>query len=332
MNYSYFCGIDISKQHLDFCLLDASGHIVREHRCSNRPSEIAELVATLPVGDTGQVLFCAEHTGMYGYGLGKVAADQSLALWMEHPAQIKACSGVQRGKTDPADATRIAQYAQRYRDRAALVQPESRQIEQLRYLQSERVLLVADRAKYKGQLTDQHPHMDPRAYADKSDRLEAIVAVFDEQIAQIDRRIAELLQADPVLGQQNKLLQSIPGVGPRLALAMIVLTGGFTRFENPRAFCCYSGVAPFVWHSGTQTQSRGRVSHRADKRIKSLLHMGALSAVGCAGELRDYYRRKCQEGKPKMSVINAVRSKLVHRMFAVIKRGQPYQPQLAEVA
>ena len=332
MNYSYFCGIDISKQHLDFCLLDACGLIVREQRCSNCPGEIAELVEKLPVDDTGQVLFCAEHTGMYGYGLGKVAGEQSLALWMEHPAQIKACSGVQRGKTDPADATRIARYARRYRDRAVLAQPEPRQIEQLRYLQSERVLMVADRAKYKGQLTDQQSHMDPGAYADKAVRLAAIIAVFDEQIALIDQKIEHLLQADPVLARQNRLLQSVPGVGPRLALAMIVLTGGFTRFTGPRAFCCYSGVAPFVWHSGAQTQSRGRVSHRADKRIKSLLHMGALAAVGRAGELQDYYRRKCEEGKPKMSVINAVRSKLVHRMFAVIKRGQPYQPLLVEGA
>lgn len=332
MNYSYFCGVDISKQHLDFCLVDASGRAVLEQRCCNRPDDIAGLVATLPAGDLRRVLFCAEHTGMYGYGLAKVAAEQALALWMEHPAQIKACSGVQRGKTDPADALRIARYGWRYRDRAVLARPESSQIERLRQLQSERALLVADRAKYKGQLTDQQPHMDARAYADKSARLEAIVRVFDEQIAQIDRRINQQMEGDPVLLEQNRLLQSIPGVGPRLAVAMMVLTGGFTRFTSPRAFCCYSGIAPFVWHSGAQTHTRSRVSHRADKRIKALLHMGALSVVARPGELQDYYRRKCAEGKPKMCVINVVRSKLVHRMFAVIKRGQPYQPILGEVA
>ena len=332
MNYSYYCGVDISKCHLDLCLLDGAGRQLGQYRCANRPADISKLVATLPVGDTGRVLFCAEHTGMYGWGLGQVAGEQSLALWMEHPAQIKASSGVQRGKTDPADAARIARYARRYHDRVVLARPESRTIEQLRYLQSERALMVADRATYKGQLSDQQAYMEPGAYHAKSKRLAALIAVFDEQIACIDRQIKELLQAEPVLSEQNRLLQSIPGVGPQLALAMMVLTGGFTRFDSPRAFCCYSGVAPFVWHSGSQTHSQGRVSHRADKRMKSLLHLGALAAVGRSGELQDYYRRKCEEGKPKMSVINAVRGKLVHRMFAVIKRGKPYQPLLAEVA
>lgn len=332
MNYSYYCGIDISKQHLDFCLVDGAGRQLGQYRCGNGSAEIARLVEALPVPEPGQVLFCAEHTGMYGYGLARVAAGQSLALWMEHPAQIKACSGVQRGKSDPADAARIARYAQRYRDRAVLAQPETEPLQPLRQLQSERALMVADRAKYKGQLTDQQAYMEPGAYRAKSERLGAIIAVFDQQIACIDQKIEQLLQADPVLARQNRLLQSIPGVGPRLALAMIVLTGGFTRFECPRAFCCYSGVAPFRWHSGSQTHSRGRVSHRADKRIKSLLHMGALAVIARPGELQDYYRRKCGEGKPKLSVINAVRGKLVHRMFAVIKRNQPYQPILETTA
>ena len=208
----------------------------------------------------------------------------------------------------------------------------SSDIEQLQYLQSERVLLVADRAKYKGQLGDQKEHMPQGAYRAKAERLTTIIAVFDEQIARIDRRINELISQDQVLDRQNKLLQSIPGVGPRLALAAIILTKGFTSFESARAFSCYCGIAPFVWHSGGQTHTRARVSHRADKRMKSLLHMGAMAAVQREGELREYYLRKCEEGKPKMSVLNAVRSKLVHRMFAVIKKGEMYQQRIPKFA
>lgn len=332
MKYSYFCGIDISKKHIDLCLVDNQGTAVFSSRCQNRQRELIELFDRLPVVDLSEILLCAENTGMYGYNLQQVVIRYSLDLWMEHPGQLKARSGLQRGKTDPVDAHRIACYARRYSDQAHLFEEIDSQLDQLRYLQSERVLLVADRAKYKGQLGDQKEHMPQAAYQAKAGRLEAIVTAFDEQIAIIDCRITELINQDQGLNHQFKLLQSIPGIGPRVALAAIILTKGFTCFDSSRAFCCYCGIAPFVWHSGGQTHTRGRVSHRADKRMKTLLHMGALSAVQQQGELREYYLRKCEEGKPKMSVLNAVRSKLVHRMFAVIKKGEMYQRKIPQFA
>jgi transposase len=326
MNYSYIAGIDISKYHLDLCLIDTNQTICSQLRCPNNASAIRETLQQLPVEDTSCVLLCAEHTGMYGYHLNQVAHELEMDLWMEHPAQIKASGGLQRGKSDPVDSFRIASYGLRYCDKAKLVSPDSESLQQLAHLQSERALLVADRAKYKGQLRDQKDHMHPRAYQDKSVRLKALITAFDRQIEAIDERIEQLVSEDSTLERQNRLLQSVPGVGPRVALAMIVATKAFTCFESPRAFCCYSGVAPFTWHSGNNTHSRARVSHRADKRIKSLLHLGAMAAIKRPGDLQDYYRRKCEEGKAKMSVLNAVRSKLVHRMFAVIKRNEYYIP------
>jgi transposase len=329
MNYSYFCGCDVSKNHIDFCLLDQQDHIYLECRSKNTIPELIKALSTLPVG-IGRVLLCAEHTGMYGYNLRSAAADLSIPLWVEHPAQINASLALKRGKSDPLDAERIARYAFRNRDKARLVKPAGQPLQKLKYLQSERTLLVADRAKYKGQLRDQKAHMPAEVWNPKSLRLQTLIGAFSDQIKQIDKAIAELVQADSVIGNQYQLLQSIPGVGPRLSLAVIVATNGFADFTCPRAFSCYCGVAPFVWHSGRNTYSRARVSHRADKRIKSLLHMGALSAINCPGELKEYYLRKTEEGKAKMSVVNAVRSKLIHRMFAVIKKGQKYSPVLQQ--
>ncbi|OAV65946.1 Transposase IS116/IS110/IS902 family protein [Bacteroidales bacterium Barb6XT] len=107
---------------------------------------------------------------------------------------------------------------------------------------------------------------------------------------------------------------------------MIVATKGFTDFTNARKFCCHAGAAPFSYSLGSSIRSRNRVSQRADKSIKALLHMAApVVAAGCRGELHDCYERKAAEGKNKMSVPNAVRAKLVHRMFAVIRNNQDYQ-------
>jgi transposase len=332
MRYSYVCGIDISKHHLDLSLIKGAGPQLFSGRCENTPNDLEALLNELPVDDLSSVLFCAENTGMYGYILQQIASNQSLALWIEHPGQIKACNGLQRGKTDPADAERIARYGWRYQDQVRLWQQADSELDQLRYLQSEAVLLVADRAKYKGQLSDQADYMPTAVYQSKQARLAAIIAVFDEQIAQIECQIKTIIAGSQKLNRQNRLLQSIPGVGPRVALAAIILTKGFTCFDNARAFCCYCGLAPFVWHSGTDTNTKARVSHRADKRMKSLLHMGAMAAVKRPGELKIYYERKCKEGKPKMSVINAVRSKLVHRMFAVVKQNRMYQPAIPTIA
>lgn len=121
------------------------------------------------------------------------------------------------------------------------------------------------------------------------------------------------------------ILQSIEGIGPILAVSLIVITQGFTRFKNPRKLACYAGVVPFEYSSGRQVFTRRKISHRANKELKKKLHMAAMAAIRSRGDLQRYYERKTREGKPKMSVSNAVRNKLIHRMYAVIKRGTPYE-------
>ena len=71
-------------------------------------------------------------------------------------------------------------------------------------------------------------------------------------------------------------------------------------------------------------QAKARVSHHADKGLKAKLHMAALSAAKGRGELGAFYKRKVAEGKNPMSVLNAVRNKIIHRVCAVIQRGTPY--------
>ena len=112
---------------------------------------------------------------------------------------------------------------------------------------------------------------------------------------------------------------------------MIVETNAFRDFDNGRQFCCHAGVAPFKYNSGSSIHSRNRVSNKADKSIKTLLHLAAIVVATRKkdGELRAYYNRKVAEGKNKMSVLNAVRAKLVLRMFAVIKFNKFYEQNYA---
>ncbi len=105
---------------------------------------------------------------------------------------------------------------------------------------------------------------------------------------------------------------------------MIVLSNGFLSFKNSRKFATYAGIAPFPYESGTSIKGKTKVSHLANKKIKTLLSSCATSAIRCNPEMKAYYNRKLEEGKHKMSIINAVRNKILSRIFAVVNRGTPY--------
>jgi len=129
---------------------------------------------------------------------------------------------------------------------------------------------------------------------------------------------------DQQLKNDYTLIQSIPGIGKQTALYLLIVTKGFTAFNNARQLACYAGVAPFPYQSGTSIKGRNKVSHLADKKLKSLLNMCALNAKRWDFEIEKYYNYKVAQGKNKMLVLNNVRNKLLTRVFAVTNRQQPY--------
>ncbi|WP_180272370.1 transposase [Maribacter sp. 4U21] len=123
-------------------------------------------------------------------------------------------------------------------------------------------------------------------------------------------------------------LRSIPGVGPILCMNLIVKTNEFKTIREPRKLACYAGVATFANTSGVSVFGRNKVSNHADKGLKKLLHLGALSVIRLDNDLAVYYHRKVKEGKNKMSVLNAVRNKIIHLVFALINNRTFYQNRL----
>ena len=192
---------------------------------------------------------------------------------------------------------------------------------------ADRDMLLEDRKRYETQLHDQKGFMDPKDYAQKSRLWTAVIKTLNKQLAILDEQLAELVASDEKINHQVELLKSVDGIGDRIALYMVAVTMGFTRFENPRQFFCYAGLAPFKYTSGKSIHSKSKVSQRANKHIKALLHLAAVSAATHMkdSEYKRYYERKTDEGKHPMLVLNVVRAKLVSRMFAVIRRDSEYQ-------
>jgi len=150
------------------------------------------------------------------------------------------------------------------------------------------------------------------------------IQLLQKQLLAVEKSIQELIDKNPVFNTQEKLLLTVPGIGKPTAANLIATTNAFTSFKNWRKFACYCGIAPFEYSSGSSIRKKTRVSHLADKKMKSLLNMAALSAKKSDAELKDYYDKKVKEGKNKMSVLNAIRCKIVSRAFAVIERNNPF--------
>lgn len=327
MKFKSFIGVDVSKLSLDICSITEDGEI-KNFKIDNTSKSLKIFFKRITTCiNLQETLVCGEFTGHYSNILRSYCLDNEIPLWLESGAEIKLRSGVQRSKSDKVDAERIADYAMRYNDKVRLQTLEDDAIAESKLLITERELYIKERAKYKAQLKDLGTFIDAKSFKDRSKRLKKHVARLTKSIDEIDLAIKDLFKTEK-LAAQKKILKSIGGVGDQVAINTIIATGGFTKFENGRKFACHIGVAPFSFHSGTSQRSKNKVSHRANKKLKTLFHMAALSAIKMKGELRDYFERKIAEGKNKMTVVNAVRAKLINRIFALIRENRQYEKSL----
>ena len=326
-----YVGIDISKEKCNLCYRRGL-EIVREEECSNDVKTLKKAFKTAlkAIGASlEEVLVCAEYTGRYIYPLTVACQEMDIFLWLDDPTRIKNSMGLTRGKNDAIDAARIAEYAFRYSDKAVRYSIPDAALVSMKNLLSDREFLLTDKKRYQAQLSDQKRYMTPDDFKHKNSRWKKVIKSIDEQIAAIDAEIETLIAADPVLSRQKELLVSIDGIGDRIAINMIAITGGFTRFQNARQFCSFAGLTPYKYDSGTSVRSKAKISKRSNQTMKALLHMSAVNVAYKmrGGEYKEYFERKTKEGKHVMCVLNVIRAKLVHRMFSVIRRDTEYTKQ-----
>ena len=136
----------------------------------------------------------------------------------------------------------------------------------------------------------------------------------------IEKKMKVIIANNEQLKVQYELVKSIPGVGEQTAIYFIIATKGFKAFKTWRKFACYSGVAPFEYSSGSSVRGRTKVNHLADKKMKSLLQMCAMTTIKYDPQLKEYYQKKKKEGKNGMLILNNIRCKIISRVFAVINR------------
>lgn len=315
-------GIDVSKSTLDIHIMPAGMTLQITNNLAG-----FELLQKQIASQT-EVLIIMEHTGHYSRKLERYLQKQRIAFCKVPALEIKRSIGVVRGKNDKVDAGRIAEYGWLRKDKLTASSIIAEDIDRLNDLLSLRAKLVKDRGGYLNRLKELENATDTSIDKVLLKTHKTVIRVLTKEIEVVENHITDLIQANPDYQQTFYLLTSIKGVGKIVAAKMIACTNNFKKFSNARKFNCYAGIAPFKHESGTSIKGRARVSHLANKDIKAMLNLSAFCAIRCDFELKQYYQRRVAEGKPKMACINIVRAKIVARMFAIVKKQQPYQPFL----
>lgn len=330
MQFDYFIGVDVSKATLDFALVKA-GQVLFHQQVSNDKTGIAQFLRDLRKLTNAPLkhcLFCMEHTGIYNNPLLKALHQASAFVWIERAAHIQESMGLSRGKTDQVDAKRIALFAYKNREEVRLWTPPRAVIAQLDRLTAQRARLVKVIKMLQTPLTDSADFLDKADRKSQQQSCAASLKALKADLKSVDQAIVSLAEQDPELKRLFERVTSVTGVSRTTAAEIIVTTNEFKSITDAKKFACYAGVVPFERSSG-QRKGRPQVSHLANKKVKSLLHLGAMSAIQHCAQLKAYYTRKVAEGKNRMLVLNNVRNKLVLRIFACVREDRNYDKNFA---
>ena len=322
--YNHFFGVDVSKKTVDITHAHNQQFIHRQF--TNDDDGMEQLMEWLNElnSDFEDSLFCMEATGLYCFPLTRFLAANSIDIWIEHAAQIKKATALARGKNDKVDSQRIVLYAIKNIERLRLWRPMNATLEKIKHMASLRNRLVETKKKLVTPIKEFEDMGNTAMAKLLTKTIKSSLAAIDKDLKNIEAKIIDIVNEDENLKLLYKLVTSVVGIGFVTAINLLVHTNGFTILKDARKLACYCGVAPFEYSSGSSVRGKTKVHYMANKKLKCNLHMASLTAVKLDADLKAYYERKVAEGKNKMSVLNAVKNKLLARVVAVVNKQQEY--------
>lgn len=324
---SFIIGIDISSKYFDVAYMHGIepmylGRYINDMDGFRKAIRDLKKHTDQP---TSSWFMCFENTGVYSKGILQWLASQGIPSREESALKISKSMGMKRGKSDEIDAKAICRYAFEKRDTIQPTKLSSPIITQLKHLLARRDLLVRQCQSFKVSLSGQASVLSPQMWKNLKQKNDQIIQLLSEQIKDIEKQINDLLKSDKEIKKNDGLAQSVVGIGLITSAYMIAYTENFTCFSNGRKFASYAGTAPFPNESGIRKKRRS-VHQMGNKKIKSLLSNGVQSAILHDPEIRHYFQAKTKHLNSQQYgiVYNAIKNKLIHRVFAVIKRQTPY--------
>lgn len=310
-------GIDLSMEKFDVNFIDANGK--EKHReVKNKLSSISHFLDSVPK----RCVLCAEHTGAYGDLLVYLSNQFNVQIALVPGYTIKHSLGITKGKSDSVDARRVREYGERFFDKLVFKEYDTEEIIELKSLYTLRTQLVKAR---KGLKTGCHGRsILPIQSIIVNKHIQQVLHNLDEEIKEVEAEIEAVIMANNDLKENYELAVTVKGIGPVIATDLIIKTGNFATIDTAKKASSFAGVCPFPNSSGKMV-GKAKISPFADKELKSLLYMGAKSAVKHNKEYRLYYEKKKMEGKPHFLIMNNVANKMLRTIYSVVKNKEPYR-------
>lgn len=309
--YSETYGVDISKDVFDV-YSELSGH--EQH--PNTLMGFKQFFKSLG----SNVLIVMEATGYYHYQLALYLTEQGLDVAVVNPLSVKRYLQMKlsRVKTDKSDAMAIRGYAS-YNE-LSLYQPDNdTTIECLQLLG-----LIETLTKQRTAIKNKR-HAEQvlnRSCKPVRHSLNRIIKSLDKEIKLLEKALLDRVCDE--YQQQLTLLRSIPGIGPKTAVFLLVVTDGFSKFESASQLCSYAGITPVIRESGSSVRGRSRISKMGNGRLRNLLFLCAFNASKHNKACRQLYERLVRKGKSKKLALIAVTNKLLRQCYAIGTSRLPY--------
>lgn len=309
-------GIDLSQEKFDVNFLNSNG-IEKNIIVKNRLLDITRFIKSVPVDS----VLCAEYTGVYGDLLLFIANLFSIDISFTPGYTIKHSLGMCKGKSDETDAKRIREYGERFYDKLMFKEFDAEFEHELKELYTYRAQLVKN---LKGLQTSRQGRKTQVFQSIKVDHSTGkIIEEIKTQIVGIEEEIENIIFQNAIVKDNYDLIRSILGIGPVIATDLIIKTGNFKKIDTAKKAASFAAVCPFPNGSGKYI-GKNKTSHLGDRKLKSLLYMGAKAAAKHNPVYNLYFKRKMLEGKPYFLIMNNISNKLLKTVYAVIESRKPY--------
>lgn len=326
----FYLGIDVSKHWFDLSLLTVINHqkqIMVTERFDNSEKGIKEMEQWLKkqnVSFNDNTLLVIENTGIYHRLIWEFCSTHKLPIHIGNAAHIKWSFGIARGKNDVIDSQRLCNYAHKHADELKATPELNPVFIELRDMMTSRSKLVSQSGSIRSHLKELKLSNNKATQKLIEQAHKPVLDGLKKSIALIEKQILNIIHKDDTIKTNYDLLITVPGIGHLTAIYILCCTNNFVDKISGKQLACYAGVVPFQDKSGSSIKGRNKVHKMANKELKKMLHLCALSAVKCYPEFKQYYERKKKEGKHVMSILNAIRNKIVLRAVAVVNNQKPY--------
>lgn len=307
----HFFGIDVSKDTLD--IYDFKGD---SYQFKNSLLGFKKLLKI-----TDQFSHCVlEATGYYHVRLAYFLVENGITVSVENPLKIKRFIQMKLSKikTDKRDAKMIYEYG--VSQCPTLWHGESKN--QQECLQILRLLSIYTKqsTQIKNKIHGEAVLGNPSKLVDQSVKMH--LKNIEKQLLKLELALEKMVKVE----HQEKvtLLKTIPGIGNKTAIGLLVFTDGFNRFNSSKELCSYAGITPTIRESGSSVKGRPRMSKIGNPKLRNLLFMCSFNACKYNRSCKALYDRIVAKGKSKKLALIAVCNKLLKQAFSIVKNGIPY--------